>query len=113
MSTFIFVEKVRRFVVREFVKLSDEFDIYLFNFFSQLSPNAVVLSALFLTTTFLDLQTFTSIFTNFLQAQDLLFDSFNFKLLHVQWLIHHFPKVPSYVKSEQISDYCLGLTQNS
>ena len=93
MSTFIFVEKVRRFVVREFVKLSDEFDIYLFNFFSQLSPNlsdlcnidnAVVLSALFLTRTFLDLQTFTSIFTNFLQAQDLFFDSFNFKLLHVQ-----------------------------
>ena len=31
----------------------------------------LVLSALFLTTTFLDLQTFTSIFTNFLQAQDL------------------------------------------
>ena len=84
MSTFIFVEKVRRFVVREFVKLSDEFDIYLFNFFSQLSPNlsdlcnignAVVLSALFLTTTFLDLQTFTSIFTKNLQAQDLFFDT--------------------------------------
>ena len=80
MSTFIFVEKIRRFVVREFVKLSDEFDIYLLTFFSQLSPNlsdlcnidnAVVLSALFLTRTFLDLQTFTSIFTNFLQAQDL------------------------------------------
>ena len=27
MPTFIFVEKDRRFVVREFVKLSDEFDI--------------------------------------------------------------------------------------
>ena len=29
ITTFIFVEKIRRFVVTEFVKLSDEFDIDL------------------------------------------------------------------------------------
>ena len=74
----------------------------------------LVLSALFLTTTFfLGSQTFTGIFTNFLQAQDLFFDSFNFKLLHVQCFFYHFLKVSNYVKSEQIRDYCLSLTQNS
>ena len=28
IATFIFVEKIRRFVITEFVKLSDEFDRY-------------------------------------------------------------------------------------
>ena len=73
----------------------------------------LVLSALFLTTTFLDLQTFTSIFTKNLQAQDLFFDTLTLSYCMFNDFFYHFLKVSSYVKSEQISDYCLSLTQNS